>query len=72
LSLPVGADPLGPDNILGFLTGSLTGTPAIIGSRFVVVAKSPKTAGGWGDANCGGFFGMDFLIEDMKKLSEGD
>jgi len=22
-----------------------------------VVAKSPKTAGGWGDANCGGFFG---------------
>ena len=54
--IPVGADPLGPDNILGFLTGSLTGTPAVIGSRFVVVAKSPKT-GGWGDANCGGFFG---------------
>jgi len=55
--IPAGADPLGPDNILGFLTGSLTGTPALIGSRFVVVAKSPKTAGGWGDANCGGFFG---------------
>ena len=55
--IPAGADPLGPDNILGILTGSLTGTPAIIGSRFVVVAKSPKTAGGWGDANCGGFFG---------------
>ena len=55
--IPAGADPLGPDNILGFLTGALTGTPAIIGSRFVVVAKSPKTAGSWGDANCGGFFG---------------
>ena len=55
--IPVGADPFGPDNILGFLTGTLTGTPALIGSRFVVVAKSPKTAGGWGDANCGGFFG---------------
>jgi aldehyde:ferredoxin oxidoreductase len=55
--IPAGAAPLSPDNILGFLTGSLTGTPAIIGSRFVVVAKSPKTAGGWGDANCGGFFG---------------
>ncbi len=55
--IPAGADPLGPDNILGFLTGPLTGTPAIIGSRFVVVGKSPKTAGGWGDANCGGFFG---------------
>ncbi|CAB1057654.1 Tungsten-containing aldehyde:ferredoxin oxidoreductase (EC [Olavius sp. associated proteobacterium Delta 1] len=55
--IPAGADPLGPDNILGILTGPLTGTPAVIGSRFVVVAKSPKTAGGWGDANCGGHFG---------------
>ena len=55
--VPVGADPLGPDNILGLLTGPLTGTPAVIGSRFVAVAKSPKTAGGWGDANCGGYFG---------------
>ncbi len=55
--IPVGADPLGPNNVLGFLTGPLTGTPAVIGSRFVVVAKSPKTAGGWGDANCGGYFG---------------
>ena len=55
--IPAGADPLGPDNILGFLTGPLTGTPAVIGSRFVVVAKSPKTARGWGDANCGGYFG---------------
>lgn len=49
-------DPLGPDNTLGILTGPLTGTPAIIGSRFVAVAKSPLT-GTWGDANCGGYFG---------------
>ena len=49
-------DPLGPNNILGILTGPLTGTPAIIGSRFVVVGKSPLT-GTWGDANCGGYFG---------------
>lgn len=54
--MPAGVDPLGPDAILGFLTGPLTGTPALIGSRFVVVGKSPKTHG-WGDANCGGFFG---------------
>ena len=54
--MPAGADPLGPDNILGLLTGPLTGTPAIIGSRFVAVAKSPNT-GAWGDANCGGDFG---------------
>jgi aldehyde:ferredoxin oxidoreductase len=54
--IPRGADPLGPQNVLGLLTGPLTGTPAIIGSRFAAVAKSPKT-GGWGDANCGGHFG---------------
>ncbi|MCK5379931.1 MAG: aldehyde ferredoxin oxidoreductase family protein, partial [Candidatus Latescibacteria bacterium] len=51
-----GVDPLGPENILGFMTGPLTGTPALIGSRYVVVAKSPLT-GGWGDANSGGVFG---------------
>ena len=27
--IPVGANPLGPNNILGLLTGPLTGTPAI-------------------------------------------
>jgi aldehyde:ferredoxin oxidoreductase len=54
--MPPHADPLGPENVLGFLTGPLTGTPALIGSRFVVFGKSPKT-GGWGDANCGGYWG---------------
>ena len=51
-----GVDPLGPENMLGFLTGPLTGTPAVIGSRYVVVGKSPLT-GTWGDANSGGEFG---------------
>jgi aldehyde:ferredoxin oxidoreductase len=51
-----GVDPLGPDNILGFITGPLTGTPATTGTRYTAVAKSPLT-GGWGDANSGGFFG---------------
>src|SRR3989304_7278819 len=49
-------DPLGPDNILGLITGPLTGTPAIGGARYQAVAKSPLT-GGWGDANSGGHFG---------------
>jgi aldehyde:ferredoxin oxidoreductase len=49
-------DPLGPENIIGFMTGPLTGTPALCGSRFEVVCKSPLT-GGWGDGNCGGDFG---------------
>ena len=51
-----GVDPLGPENILGFITGPLTGTPAPTGARYVVVGKSPLT-GAWGDANSGGEFG---------------
>ncbi len=51
-----GVDALGPDNILGFVTGPLTGTPHPTGSRYQVVCKSPLT-GGWGDANSGGDFG---------------
>ena len=54
--MPAGADPLGPDNILGFVTGPLTGTPALLSGRFCVVGKSPLT-GTWGDANSGGKFG---------------
>jgi aldehyde:ferredoxin oxidoreductase len=47
---------LGPENILGVMTGPLTGTPAPLGCRYAVVGKSPLT-GGWGDANCGAEFG---------------
>jgi aldehyde:ferredoxin oxidoreductase len=56
--IPHGAEALGPDNILGFFPGLLTGTP-LFGSRYQAVAKSPKT-GGWGDANSGGDFGPVF------------
>ncbi|UCF96824.1 MAG: aldehyde ferredoxin oxidoreductase family protein [Spirochaetaceae bacterium] len=51
-----GTDPLGPENILGFATGYLTGTGAFIASRYMVFSKSPSTKG-FGDANCGGYFG---------------
>jgi len=51
-----GVDPLGPENIFGIMTGPLTGTPALSGTRYTVVGKSPLT-GGWGDANSGGYFG---------------
>jgi aldehyde:ferredoxin oxidoreductase len=52
------ADPLGPGNILGFLTGPLTGTGVYGGGRFTVVAKSPLT-GAWADANSGGTWGPE-------------
>ena len=54
--MPGGVDPLGPQNILGLLTGPLTGTPCVTANRWVAVCKSPLT-NGWGDANCGGDFG---------------
>ena len=53
--IPPEADPLGPDNVLGFMSGLLTGTGSLFTGRWTVVAKSPLT-GCWGDANCGGNF----------------
>jgi aldehyde:ferredoxin oxidoreductase len=55
-NMPKATDPLGPENILGLLTGPLTGTPLPFVSRFAAVAKSPLT-GCWGDANGSGYFG---------------
>lgn len=66
--MKVNADPLGPENILGFCPGLLTGSPAPFTGRYMVCGKSPLTGkgkrsngeislGGWGDANSGGFFG---------------
>lgn len=53
--IPKDADPLGPDNILAFMPGLLTGTGSLFTGRWMVAAKSPLT-GTWGDANCGGNF----------------
>ena len=54
--MKAGVAPLGAESILGFISGPLTGTPAIAGTRYTVVGKSPLT-GTWGDANSGGTFG---------------
>lgn len=54
--IPAGADPLGPENVIGFLPGLLTGSGALFGGRFMVCARSPLT-GAWGDSNGGGNFG---------------
>jgi len=52
-NIPASADPLGPENILGFISGLLTGTGSVMTGRWMAVCKSPLT-GGWGDSNCGG------------------
>ncbi len=53
--IPKGADPLGPENVLGLMPGLLTGTSALFSGRYMACGKSPLT-GGWGDANGGGNF----------------
>ena len=52
---PAKTDPLGPEAIIGFTTGLLTGSGAPFSGRYMVVGKSPLT-GTWGDANSGGHF----------------
>ena len=54
--LKPGVDPLGPDNKVILLTGPLTGSGAVTGSRLCIVAKGPAT-GYWLDTGAGGFFG---------------
>ncbi|MGQ9788750.1 MAG: aldehyde ferredoxin oxidoreductase family protein [Candidatus Hadarchaeaceae archaeon] len=56
--MPGGVNPLRPENVLVFMTGPLTGTPAPSSGRIDVIAKSPET-GLLGGANAGGFFGPE-------------
>ncbi|MCG6877808.1 MAG: aldehyde:ferredoxin oxidoreductase, partial [Deltaproteobacteria bacterium] len=53
--LPENADPLGPENVLIFGTGLLTGYPVPNSGRMSISAKSPES-GILGDSNMGGFF----------------
>ena len=57
--MKAGADPLGPDNILGFGTGPLTLSGMTSSCRYTAMGKSPLT-GYWGDANSGGDFANVF------------
>lgn len=52
-----GADPLGPDNVLVFSIGPLTGSPVPVSGRHHVTAKSPLT-GIFGEGDVGGHWGL--------------
>ena len=56
--LPVGCDPLAPENMLVFATGPLTGTSAPASGRMELCTKSPAT-GLWLDSNAGGSLGPE-------------
>ncbi|MFP4530933.1 MAG: aldehyde ferredoxin oxidoreductase family protein [Halodesulfurarchaeum sp.] len=61
-------DPTGPENILTFMTGPLTGSRAVMSGRIAVVTKSPLTGtvtdshhGGWSGARLK-WAGLDGLV----------
>ena len=56
--VPPGADPLGPDNVLVFACGILSGLPVPGAGRHSVGAKSPLT-GAFGESEAGGFWGAE-------------
>jgi aldehyde:ferredoxin oxidoreductase len=57
--VPPGADPLGPENVLVFAPGVLTGLAISGASRNAVGGKSPIT-GGFGASEAGGGWGAQF------------
>jgi aldehyde:ferredoxin oxidoreductase len=56
--LEAGVDPLGPDNVLLFMTGPLQGLPATNVGRWSLVTKSPLT-GIYLDTHCGHALGRE-------------
>ena len=55
--IPAGADPLGPENVVGIFTGPITGTHFPGAGRVSVCALSPLT-GHWGQSIAGGSLGV--------------
>ena len=55
--MKAGVDPLGPDNVLMFMTGPMTGTGAS-GTRWNAIFKSPHT-GAWARTAQGGDIGPE-------------
>jgi aldehyde:ferredoxin oxidoreductase len=53
-----GIDPLGHENMIGFLPGLLNGTGTPMATKYTVVTKSPLSST-WGDANSGGLFSSE-------------
>ena len=56
--IPVGADPLGPENNLIIMTSVTNGLPLSGCNRYTVAGKSPLT-GGFGEAEAGGYWGPE-------------
>ncbi len=66
-NIPAEIDPLGPENILVFACGLLTGTAAPASSRLHINALSPLT-GLLGSSNVGGDFGVQLRICGIQQI----
>jgi aldehyde:ferredoxin oxidoreductase len=66
-NMPVGADPLGPENILVFALSVLTGAPISGQSRVTTIAKSPLS-GAIGDSQSGGFFPAEMKFSGFDAI----
>jgi len=65
--LDIKCDPLGPDNILIFGVGPLTGSFLTASAYFTVTAKSPLT-GILGDSAAGGQFGAEMKLTGFDQI----
>lgn len=61
--IPRGINPLSPENKLYLFTGTLTGTPAPLGNRFVAATKSPLTQT-FTDSYGGGYWGPELKFAE--------
>lgn len=66
-SVPKGADPLGPENVLTLFTGVTTGAPISGQSRINANAKSP-ISGAIGDSQAGGYFPAEMKFAGFDGL----
>jgi aldehyde:ferredoxin oxidoreductase len=64
---PPNVDPLGPDNLLVFATGLLTGAPFSTATRFTVAARSPLS-GSYGESEAGGFWGPELKMAGFEAI----
>src|SRR5947208_16664922 len=66
--LPAGVDPLGPDNMLVFMTSIINGLSLSGTNRYTAAAKSPLT-GGYGESEAGGRWGPELRAAGFEGVT---
>ena len=66
--LPAGADPLGPENVLVFMTSVINGLSLSGTNRYTAAGKSPLT-GGYGESEAGGWWGPELRAAGLDGIT---